>query len=585
MARIVARFPAIRHSHTVSSSFERYWYGLFIRILLRLIRGTAGHEAGREYEGSSDSEPEDADSAPIVIMATNRGITNIRGTDYKSPHGIPLDLLDRMLIISTQPYTQREIRKIIDIRAECCNHWAIEGALACRCHCPCKVLLAVMAPIPWEETDPFSISMYAQEWERKGWRRGIRTLPAAKLVVIKRTLQAHHSKDDKFLASIDRAMDPQTIAPTAWRCRTCMKLCGKTHDFCGLCGQSWRDCVDRSYVAPTPANKNSRKVQWTYNSPWTAETSWDAEEWTTSPRRRQSPRRKSNKGKGNARDPSTQRTGTKGKAKGVSKGDKGKSKTGDKEEQYFGPPSIASLASNNPPWITNTAPSLPSQPLTSSIAAVEPKTDVTQDRQIQALVAALRKHTEDLPEDIQSLVQNVNIRTGQQETKMLHSAVTAHGKAKRELQEAQLARTNLHSAWRAFLTQSAAQWQQYTDLFLQQEKQLADRMQNAKDSLIQAKENLSSTKASAGVESREDGSTMSDVDELECKDIHSTASAKIAEGFGNLARNLQTLQKEAEELEASEQHALKRPRTVPPEAKDAETPEAIHGNPPFAGPA
>jgi len=60
----------------------------------------------------------EADSAPIVIMATNRGITNIRGTDYKSPHGVPLDLLDRMLIISTQPYTQKEIRKIIDIRSE-----------------------------------------------------------------------------------------------------------------------------------------------------------------------------------------------------------------------------------------------------------------------------------------------------------------------------------------------------------------------------------------------------------------------------------------------------------------------------------
>lgn len=60
----------------------------------------------------------EADSAPIVIMATNRGITNIRGTDYKSPHGIPLDLLDRMLIISTTPYSQKEIRKILDIRAE-----------------------------------------------------------------------------------------------------------------------------------------------------------------------------------------------------------------------------------------------------------------------------------------------------------------------------------------------------------------------------------------------------------------------------------------------------------------------------------
>merc|ERR1712224_667641 len=58
------------------------------------------------------------DMAPVLITATNRGITNIRGTDYKSPHGIPLDLLDRMLIISTQPYSQREIRRIIDIRAE-----------------------------------------------------------------------------------------------------------------------------------------------------------------------------------------------------------------------------------------------------------------------------------------------------------------------------------------------------------------------------------------------------------------------------------------------------------------------------------
>merc|ERR1712061_719677 len=60
----------------------------------------------------------EAESSPVVIMATNRGITNIRGTDYKSPHGIPLDLLDRMLIISTQPYSQREIRKILDFRAE-----------------------------------------------------------------------------------------------------------------------------------------------------------------------------------------------------------------------------------------------------------------------------------------------------------------------------------------------------------------------------------------------------------------------------------------------------------------------------------
>eukprot|EP01069_Polyplicarium_translucidae_P004537 Polyplicarium_translucidae@DN2600_c0_g1_i8.p1 len=51
--------------------------------------------------------------APILIMATNRGITTIRGTDYKSPHGIPLDLLDRTLIIPTLPYTEDDMGEII----------------------------------------------------------------------------------------------------------------------------------------------------------------------------------------------------------------------------------------------------------------------------------------------------------------------------------------------------------------------------------------------------------------------------------------------------------------------------------------
>lgn len=56
--------------------------------------------------------------APILVVATNRGITTIRGTNYKSPHGIPIDLLDRLLIICTQPYSEDEIRKILDIRCQ-----------------------------------------------------------------------------------------------------------------------------------------------------------------------------------------------------------------------------------------------------------------------------------------------------------------------------------------------------------------------------------------------------------------------------------------------------------------------------------
>ncbi|CAN6199582.1 unnamed protein product [Urochloa humidicola] len=58
------------------------------------------------------------DMAPILVIATNRGITSIRGTNYRSPHGIPPDFLDRLLIITTQPYTEDEIRKILDIRCD-----------------------------------------------------------------------------------------------------------------------------------------------------------------------------------------------------------------------------------------------------------------------------------------------------------------------------------------------------------------------------------------------------------------------------------------------------------------------------------
>ena len=57
--------------------------------------------------------------SPIVIFASNRGICTIRGTDdIKAPHGIPTDLLDRLLIIRTLPYTVEEIRLSVRLRAK-----------------------------------------------------------------------------------------------------------------------------------------------------------------------------------------------------------------------------------------------------------------------------------------------------------------------------------------------------------------------------------------------------------------------------------------------------------------------------------
>merc|ERR1711937_817881 len=43
--------------------------------------------------------------SPIIVFATNRGVCTIRGTEIVSPHGMPVDLLDRMVIVRTLGYS------------------------------------------------------------------------------------------------------------------------------------------------------------------------------------------------------------------------------------------------------------------------------------------------------------------------------------------------------------------------------------------------------------------------------------------------------------------------------------------------
>ncbi|EUC56254.1 RuvB-like helicase [Rhizoctonia solani AG-3 Rhs1AP] len=56
--------------------------------------------------------------APTVILATNRGKSLVRGTtDVYSAHGIPSDLLDRCLIVKTDPYTRVQVSQVVALRA------------------------------------------------------------------------------------------------------------------------------------------------------------------------------------------------------------------------------------------------------------------------------------------------------------------------------------------------------------------------------------------------------------------------------------------------------------------------------------
>jgi len=68
--------------------------------------------------------------APIVILATNRGVCEIRGIEMRSPHGIPVDLLDRLLIVRLLPYGLDDMVQILAIRCAIESIEIEEDALA-----------------------------------------------------------------------------------------------------------------------------------------------------------------------------------------------------------------------------------------------------------------------------------------------------------------------------------------------------------------------------------------------------------------------------------------------------------------------
>ena len=216
----------------------------------------------------------------------------------------------------------------------------------------------------------------------------------------------------------------------------------------------------------------------------------------------------------------------------------------------------------------------------SSIAATMPPPiqQNAEDKQLKSLMAVLKKHSDTLPPEVQNMVNEAAIKEGQKQTKQLHAVVAAHGRARKELQQAQLARFQLHNAWRGFLSQAVTQWQGYSAQFLEQEKQMNERVNTAMEALNQAKESLAKAKSTAGVEAKED--TMAISDEEPDKEIAGSTADRIQEGLTNLQSSLEALQTSAEQMVEDEQKALKRPRLDTGQldsAKPSELPGAASG--------
>ena len=237
----------------------------------------------------------------------------------------------------------------------------------------------------------------------------------------------------------------------------------------------------------------------------------------------------------------------------------------------MGPPSLTALGSGDAPWLA-TAKMPQSAPSPSPMAA-------TEDKQIKALLSALKKHTDALPPEVQALVNESALKDGQTETRQLHSAVAAHGRAKRELQQAQLARHNLHAAWRGFLNQAIDLWKGYSNQFIEQEKQLSERVATAQEALSTAKSHLVKSQGLASAEDKEDAMVSDDEHDKNEKDVTSNTSDRIHQGLTGLCVSLDALKQSADQAVEAEQQALKRPRLEP---KDANTAGGADASKPFS---
>ena len=77
-------------------------------------------------------------------------------------------------------------------------------------------------------------------------------------------------------------------------------------------------------------------------------------------------------------------------------------------------------------------------------------------------------------------MKEISVKSGQDETKLLHAAVPQHGRAPKELEAAQASRLQLHSCWRNFLSKSVDQWKAYTSQFMEQRRRSPRELQQPK---------------------------------------------------------------------------------------------------------
>ena len=179
----------------------------------------------------------------------------------------------------------------------------------------------------------------------------------------------------------------------------------------------------------------------------------------------------------------------------------------------------------------------------------------------KALIDTLKKNQSKgtLPDDVQQELRTLKVKEEKDQNKELNQAVKGLRKARKGLQEAFEARSQLHTQWRNFLSLSVTQWQGFTSQFQAQEKVAMTRVAEAQQTLQEAKAQLASSKEIVDLATAQQMDGSNEVDLVSEEDAAKAVDSaqQMQSGMQNLTVTLEQLHQAAETIHANEQAAKK----------------------------
>ncbi len=185
-----------------------------------------------------------------------------------------------------------------------------------------------------------------------------------------------------------------------------------------------------------------------------------------------------------------------------------------------------------------------------------------ENAQLRQLMSTLKKNKNELPPEVQELLQMAQVDDTRQQTKLLHSAVSQLGNAKKTLKELNQARLKLHSHWSKFLEDSLTRWNTYAQNFQEQDAELQQRIDEAKIAVTQSKQNFQECQSATGVSAEDKAATV----EVSDDDDPLPNPQRVGEAMSKMKKNLEEMQTQMDvELQSAKR---KRVDGVDPENKD-----------------